>query len=72
MSIPDYRTLLRPVLEIASKGEPSVPLAEAEIAAKFGLSDQEREQMPPSGKQRVLHNLAIDKKSKGFLKGVAL
>jgi restriction system protein len=56
MSIPDYQTLLLPVLEIASKGETSVPLAEAEIAAKFSLSDQEREQMLPSGKQRVLHN----------------
>lgn len=56
MSIPDYQTLLLPVLEIASKGETTVPLAEAEIAVKFGLSDQEREQMLPSGKQRVLHN----------------
>ena len=56
MSIPDYQTLLLPVLEIASKGETSVPLAEAEIAAKFSLSDQEREQMLPSGKQRLLHN----------------
>lgn len=56
MSIPDYQTLLLPVLEIAQKGETSVPLAEAEIAAKFSLSDQEREKMLPSGKQRVLHN----------------
>lgn len=56
MSIPDYQTLLLPVLEIASKGETTVPLAEAKIAAKFSLSDQEREQILPSGKQRVLHN----------------
>lgn len=56
MSIPDYQTLLMPVLEIASKSETSVPLADSEIAAKFNLSDQEREQMLPSGKQRVLHN----------------
>jgi len=45
-----------PVLEVASKGETSVPLAEADIAARFGLSNEEREQMLPSGKQRVLHN----------------
>src|SRR5690606_26282482 len=32
------------------------PLAEAEIATKFDLSDEEREQILPSGKQRVLHN----------------
>ena len=56
MSIPDYQSLLLPVLEVASKGETSVPLAEAEIAARFGLSDEEREQLLPSGKQRVLHN----------------
>jgi restriction system protein len=56
MSIPDYQTLLLPVLMIASKGETSVPVTEAEIAAEFRLSDQEREQMLPSGKQRVLHN----------------
>lgn len=56
MPIPDYQTLMLPVLELASKGETSVPLAEAEIAALFGLTDDEREQMLPSGKQRVLHN----------------
>ncbi len=72
MSIPNYQMLLLPVLEIASKGETSVLLAEGQIAVKFSLSDQHREQMLPSGKQRVLHNLAIDKKAKGFLKGVVL
>lgn len=56
MPIPDYQSLMLPVLEIASKGETSVPLAEAEIAARFDLSDEEREQLLPSGKQRVLHN----------------
>lgn len=30
--------------------------AEAEIASRFGLSNEEREQLLPSGKQRVLHN----------------
>lgn len=56
MPIPDYQSLMLPVLDLASKGETSVPLAEVEIAARFGLSDQEREQMLPSGKQRLLHN----------------
>lgn len=56
MAIPDYQSLMLPVLDVASKGETSVPLAEAEIAARFGLSNEEREQMLPSGKQRVLHN----------------
>lgn len=56
MSLPDYQSLMLPVLQIAAKGETSVPLAEAEIAAMFALSEEEREQMLPSGKQRVLHN----------------
>lgn len=56
MPIPDYQSLMLPVLEVAAKAETTVPLAEAEIATKFGLSDEEREQMLPSGKQRVLHN----------------
>jgi restriction system protein len=56
MPIPDYQSLMLPVLQIASRGETSVPLAEAEIAAMFALSPEEREQLLPSGKQRVLHN----------------
>lgn len=56
MPIPDYQSLMLPVLEIAAKGETSVPIAEAEIAARFGLSDAERQEMLPSGKQRILHN----------------
>jgi len=56
MTIPDYQKLLLPVLRAASKGETSVPLAEADIATQFGLSDEEREELLPSGRQRVLHN----------------
>lgn len=56
MSIPDYQSLMLPVLQIAAKGETSVPLAEAEIASVFALSQGERDQMLPSGKQRLLHN----------------
>jgi hypothetical protein len=32
--IPDYQSLMLPVLEIAAKGETSVPLAEADIATR--------------------------------------
>lgn len=56
MPIPDYQSLMLPVLEIAAKGETSVPSAEAEIATRFSLSAEERGEMLPSGKQRVLHN----------------
>lgn len=56
MSIPDYQSLMLPVLQIAARGETSVPHAEAEIATMFALSQEERAQLLPSGKQRVLHN----------------
>lgn len=56
MPIPDYQSLMLPVLQIAARGETSVPLAEAELVQMFGLTADEREQMLPSGKQRILHN----------------
>jgi restriction system protein len=56
MAIPDYQTLMLPVLEIAAKGETSVPLVEAEVAERFNLSDAEREELLPSGRQKLLHN----------------
>ncbi|MGO9483895.1 MAG: restriction endonuclease [Rhodomicrobium sp.] len=56
MTIPDYQSLMLPVLEIAAKGETSVPLMEAEVAARFGLSEAERQEMLASGRQRLLHN----------------
>ena len=54
--IPDYQSLMLPVLEVAAKGETSVPLAEETIATHFELTAEERALMLPSGKQRVLHN----------------
>src|SRR5579872_4735834 len=54
--IPDYQSLMLPVLEVASKGETSVPLAADAIADRVGLSQSEREELLPSGKQHLLHN----------------
>ncbi len=56
MSIPDYQSLMLPVLEISARGETSVPQAEAEIATRFDLSEAQRAEILPSGRQRVLHN----------------
>jgi len=36
MPIPDFQTLMLPVLELASKGETSVPFAEAEASSSRG------------------------------------
>ncbi|MEP2119594.1 MAG: winged helix-turn-helix domain-containing protein [Bauldia litoralis] len=54
MPIPDYQTLMLPVLKRAASGAPiRVPEVEDGIASEFSLSDDEREQMLPSGRQKV-------------------
>lgn len=56
MAIPDYQSLMLPVLEIAAEGEIRVPAAAEKIADRLQLTDEEREELLPSGKQRLLHN----------------
>lgn len=56
MAIPDYQTLMLPVLKVAAEGETRVPDAAEKIANIFNLTDEEREEMLPSNRQRVLHN----------------
>lgn len=56
MEIPDYQALMLPVLREAAAGETRVPAAAERIADQLGLSEEEREEMLPSGRQRVLHN----------------
>ena len=56
MPIPDYQTLMLPVLKRAAQGETRVPEIEEKIAAEFNLTPDERDQMLPSGRQKVLHN----------------
>ena len=45
-----------PVLRVAAEGETRVPLAASRIADQLGLSDEERDELLPSGRQRLLHN----------------
>lgn len=56
MSIPDYQALMLPVLRLAAAGERRVPEASDAIADQLGLTDAERDQLLPSGRQRLLHN----------------
>jgi restriction system protein len=56
MPIPDYQTLMLPVLRLAAEGETRVADVAERVAEAFGLSAEEREQLLPSGRQRVLHN----------------
>jgi restriction system protein len=56
MSIPDYQTLMLPLLRRAASGETSVPEIEGPLAEEFGLSPEERNELLPSGRQKVIHN----------------
>lgn len=56
MTIPDYQTLMLPVLRLANTGEMRVPDAADRIAEEFKLTPEERDQLLPSGRQRLLHN----------------
>lgn len=56
MSIPDYQSLMLPVLRHAEQGEQRVPEVAEKIADELGLTVEERERLLPSGRQRFLHN----------------
>ncbi|MCM5554023.1 restriction endonuclease [Pleomorphomonas sp. NRK KF1] len=56
MLIPDYQTLMLPVLRLAAEGETRVADVAKRVADELGLTAEEREQLLPSGRQRVLHN----------------
>ncbi|MER8803066.1 restriction endonuclease [Mesorhizobium sp. M0998] len=56
MTIPDYQSLMLPVLRLAAEGEKRVVDVVDRIADEFELTQEEREEMLPSGRQRVLHN----------------
>jgi len=57
MSIPDFQTLMRPLLELHIDGKEHVnrDLVEA-LAKQFSLSDEERKEMLPSGRAKTFDN----------------
>jgi len=57
MPIPDYQTLMLPVLEFAAaRDETGIRDCIAALADKFGLTDDERRELLPSGKQPIFAN----------------
>lgn len=54
--IPDYQTLMRPVLECAKDGEVKISNVVEELANQFELTEEERETLLPSGKQTTFSN----------------
>jgi len=56
LAIPDYQTLMKPVLRSSAKGERHVSDVVAELDQEFGLSAEERAELLPSGKQTTFAN----------------
>jgi restriction system protein len=54
--IPDYQSLMRPVLESASSGEVRISDVVEHLADKSGLTPEERATLLPSGKQTTFAN----------------
>ncbi len=54
--IPDYQTLMRPVLDVAKNGEVSVKHAVARLASDLHLTESEKSELLPSGRQTVIAN----------------
>ncbi|MBO9475295.1 restriction endonuclease [Shimia sp. R10_1] len=54
--IPDYQTLMRPVLECAREEPRKISEAVEDISDHFQLSGDERQQLLPSGKQTTIAN----------------
>ncbi len=68
--IPDYQTLMRPVLRCAADGEVSIGDVVDKLAHEFELSDDERAELLPSGKQTTFANRVNWAKS--YIKQAAL
>lgn len=57
MAVPDYQSLMLPLLKIAADGnEHSLSESVETLAQRFNLSDQDRKELLPSGKQRKFDN----------------
>ena len=56
MAVPDYQSLMLPVLRLAATGIRRVPEVAEVIADQFALSSEDRTALLPSGTQRLLPN----------------
>ena len=54
--IPDYQTLMRPVLECSGTGEVRIGDVVERLAQKLALTPEEQAQLLPSGKQSMFAN----------------
>jgi restriction system protein len=56
IAIPDYQTLMLPLLRASTDGEKRIADVADRIADEVGLTSEERMALLPSGRQRLLHN----------------
>jgi len=56
MAIPDYQSLMLPLLKQAARGETRVPEVADKLADDLGMTAEARNQLLPSGRQKILHN----------------
>ena len=57
MAIPDYQTLMLPLLKVAADGKVHTKREALNLLAEqFGLTDEERKELLPSGNQEVFDN----------------
>jgi restriction system protein len=57
MAIPDFQTLMRPILEVQADGRPHSQADVRDlVAARLGVTDGERKELLPSGRQPVFSN----------------
>jgi restriction system protein len=56
LSIPDFQTLMLPVLQCAAKSEVRISDVVQKLADEFGLSSEERSHLLPSGRQTTFSN----------------
>lgn len=56
MPVPDYQTLMLPVLSAAADGEVRIGYAVERLADQLGLTSEERAELLPSGKQTLFSN----------------
>ena len=57
MAIPDFQTIMLPLLQLCGDAKEHTNRdAIDHLADKFGLSDVERKELLPSGRQAIFHN----------------
>lgn len=58
MPVPDFQTLMLPVLKLIASGHATIPQCVPALRDEFGISEEDAATLLPSGKQTILSNRA--------------